>query len=158
MITEDAPLDPLDRRLLRLLADNPRIGVMEMARQLRVARGTAQSRLDKLMARGVVKGFGPDVDPRAIGYSVLAFAMIEIAQGRLGDVVKHLRDIPEVLDAHATTGQSDLHCRLVARSNEDLHRVIARILEVHGITRTTTVIALSEQIGYRVIPLVESAP
>ena len=110
------------------------------------------------MARGVIKGFGPDVDPRALGYSVLAFAMIEIAQGRLDDVVEHLRDIPEVLDAHATTGQSDLHCRLVARSNEDLHRVITRILEVQGITRTTTVIALSEQIGYRVIPLVESAP
>jgi len=158
LITEGPPLDSLDRRLLRLLADNPRIGVMEMARQLRVARGTAQSRLDKLVARGVIKGFGPDVDPRALGYSVLAFAMIEIAQGRLDDVVEHLRDIPEVLDAHATTGQSDLHCRLVARSNEDLHRVITRILEVQGITRTTTVIALSEQIGYRVIPLVESAP
>jgi len=158
LITEGPPLDSLDRRLLRLLADNPRIGVMEMARQLRVARGTAQSRLDKLVARGVIKGFGPDVDPRALGYSVLAFAMIEIAQGRLDDVVEHLRDIPEVLYAHATTGQSDLHCRLVPRSNEDLHRVIPRILEVQGITRTTTVIALSEQIGYRVIPLVESAP
>jgi DNA-binding Lrp family transcriptional regulator len=156
MPSDPPPLDALDRRLIRVLADNPRIGVMEAARQLGVARGTAQSRLDKLLASGVVRGFGPDVDPRAMGYEVLAFAMIEIAQGRLGDVVEHLRQIPEVLDAYATSGPADLHCRLVARSNDHLHHVVTRILEVRGITRTTTVIALSEQIAYRVLPLVEA--
>jgi len=103
-------------------------------------------------------GGGPDIDPGAMGYEVLAFAMIEIAQGRLNDVVDHLRQIPEVLDAYATTGPSDLHCRLVAKSNDHLHQVVTRILEVQGITRTTTVIALSQQIGYRVIPLVEAEP
>jgi DNA-binding Lrp family transcriptional regulator len=158
MISERPVLDSLDRRLIRLLADNPRIGVMELARQLGVARGTAQSRLDKLVESGVVKGFGPDIDPAAMGYEVLAFAMIEIAQGRLNDVVDHLRQIPEVLDAYATTGPSDLHCRLVARSNDHLHQIVTRILEVRGITRTTTVIALSQQIGYRVMPLVETEP
>lgn len=156
MINERPPLDPLDRRLIRLLAESPRIGVMEAARRLGVARGTAQSRLDKLVDAGVIRGFGPDIDLRAMGYEVLAFAMIEIAQGRLGDVVDHLRQIPEVLDAYATTGPSDLHCRLVARSNDHLHHVVTRILEVRGITRTTTVISLSEQIGYRVLPLVEA--
>ena len=150
-------IDGLDGRLLRSLADSPRAGVMELARQLQVARGTVQARLDKLQRRGVVTGFGPDVDVRGLGYSVLAFTTLEIAQGRLADVVDHLRDIPEVLEAHATTGQGDLHCRVVARSNDHLQVVINRILEVQGIDRATTVIALSEQIGYRVMPLVEAA-
>ena len=66
MISERLVLDSLDRRLIRLLADNPRIGVMEMARQLGVARGTAQSRLDKLVESGVIRGFGPDIDPGAM--------------------------------------------------------------------------------------------
>lgn len=149
-------LDGLDRRLIRTLADAPRAGVMELARQLGVARGTVQARLDKLQQRGVVTGFGPDIDVRGLGYDVLAFTTIEIAQGRLQDVVEHLRAIPEVLEAHATTGQGDLHCRVVARSNDHLHDVINRMLEVQGIDRATTVIALSEQIGYRVMPLVEA--
>ena len=88
---------------------------------------------------------------------MLAFTSIEIAQGRLHDVVEHLRDIPEVLEAHATTGIGDLHCRVVARTNSHLQDVVNRILEVQGIDRTTTVIALSEQIPYRVLPLVEEA-
>jgi DNA-binding Lrp family transcriptional regulator len=151
------PLDPLDARLVHALAETPRAGVMELARQLGVARGTVQARLDKLTARGVITGFGPDLGLRAMGYEVLAFSTLEIVQGRLADVVEHLRDIPEVLEAHATTGQGDLHCRVVARTNEHLQQVINRMLEVQGISRTTTVIALSEQLPYRVLPLVEAA-
>ena len=146
-------LDDLDRRLIALLADYPRMGVMELARQLGVARGTAQSRLDKLQASGVIRGFGPDLSLPALGYQVLAFTTLEIAQGRLTDVVDHLRAIPEVLEAHAITGPGDLHCRVVAHTNEHLQDVINRMLEVHGIVRTTTVIALTEQIRYSALPL-----
>jgi DNA-binding Lrp family transcriptional regulator len=152
-----SPLDDLDGRLIAALAEMPRAGILELARQLGVARGTVQARLDKLMSRGVVTGFGPDLDLRAMGYGVLAFTTIDIAQGRLGDVVDHLREIPEVLEAHATTGQADLHCKVVAQSNDHLQEVINRILEVQGINRTTTVIALTEQIRSRTLPLVEAA-
>ena len=151
-----APIDPLDARLVRALAETPRAGVMELARQLGVARGTVQARLEKLQKRGIVRGFGPDVDPCAIGYPVVAFTTLEIAQGRLGDVVSHLKRIPEVLEAHTTTGPGDLHCRVVARGNEDLQRVLARILEVQGIVRTSTVIAMTEQITYSAVPLVDA--
>jgi DNA-binding Lrp family transcriptional regulator len=150
-------IDDLDGRLIRALADHPRAGVLELARLLGVARGTVQARLDKLRSRGVITGFGPDVDLTRVGYEVVAFTSIEIAQGRLADVVAHLDDIPEVLEVHATTGQGDLHCRVVARTNEHLQQVVNRILEVQGINRTTTVIALSEQIRFRVLPLVALA-
>ena len=150
-------VDGLDARLIRALSATPRIGILELARQLGVARGTAQARLDKLLRRGVITGFGPELALRALGYDVTAFTTLEIAQGRLADVVEHLRDIPEVLEAHAISGPGDLHCRVVARTNEHLQQVINRMLEVAGIDRTTTVIALSEQVPYRVLPLVAEA-
>ena len=115
---------------------------MELARQLGVARGTVQARLDKLQQRGIISGFDPDLDLQAMGYEVLAFVTLEIAQGRLGDVIDHLQSIPEVLEAHATTGPGDLHCRVVARTNAHLQHVLGRVLEVPGIVRTTTQIAL----------------
>src|SRR4030081_2400122 len=150
-------IDRLDAGLLRALDEPPRAGVLELARQLGVARGTVQARLDRLQARGVITGFGADIDLVELGFAVLAFTTLEIAQGRLHDVVEHLRDIPEVLEAHATSGTGDLHCRVVARTNSDLQEVINRILEVQGIDRSTTVIALSDQIRYRGMPLVEAA-
>lgn len=148
-------IDGLDARLLRALADTPRAGVMELARQLEVARGTVQARLDKLRQRGVITGFGPDIDLRRLGYDVLAFITLEIAQGALETVVEHLATIPEVLEVHTTTGPGDLLCRVVAPTNTDLQPLIARMLASGGVARTTTHIALSEQLAYRVLPLVD---
>ena len=150
-------VDLLDCQLLAALKATPRMGILELARRLGVARGTAQARLDRLQRRGVVTGFGPDINVEALGFEVLAFTTLEIAQGRLQDVVEHLRDIPEVLEVHGISGAGDLHCRVVARTNRDLQRIINRILEVRGIDRSTTVIALSEQISHRVLPLVLDA-
>ncbi|HEV2361253.1 MAG TPA: Lrp/AsnC family transcriptional regulator [Acidimicrobiales bacterium] len=148
--------DDLDARLVAELTLQPRAGIVELARRLGVARGTVQGRIDKLVQRGVITGFGPDLSLEALGYSVLAFVTLEIAQGRLSDVVAHLRAVPEVLECHTATGQGDLHLRVVARSNLHLHEIINRIVEVKGINRSTTVIALSEQIRCRVLPLVEA--
>ncbi|HEV7760323.1 MAG TPA: Lrp/AsnC family transcriptional regulator [Acidimicrobiales bacterium] len=150
-------IDELDARLIRALCETPRAGVMELARQLGVARGTVQARLDKLQQRGIISGFDPDLDIRRMGYEVLAFVSLEIAQGRLADVCKHLREIPEVLEIHSITGPGDLHCRVVARTNDHLQSVIGRILVQQGIDRSTTQIALTEQLRLRVLPLVELA-
>ncbi|MGC4762684.1 Lrp/AsnC family transcriptional regulator [Micromonospora sp. DT46] len=151
-------LDALDARLIELLAEEPRIGVLECSRRLGVARGTVQARLDKLVERGVISGFGPEISPAAIGFGVTSFVTLEISQRDGHDLVAaHLAAIPEVLEAHTITGSSDLLCRIVARSNTDLQRVIDQIVSYEGIRRASTIIALAEQITYRTLPLVRSA-
>lgn len=151
-------MDGLDRRLIELFAEEPRIGVLEASRRLGVARGTAQARLDKLAASGVITGWGPDLSPEALGYPVTAFLTLEIrqepAQGGGHDTVgAHLAAIPEVLEVHTITGAGDMWARVVGRSNTDLQRVIDRVLENPAIVRSTTVIALATQVPYRVLPL-----
>lgn len=151
-------LDELDARLIDLLAAEPRIGVLECSRRLQVARGTVQARLDKLVARGVIRGFGPDISPSAIGFGVTSFVTLEISQRHGHErVTAHLAGIPEVLEAYTITGSGDLLCRIVARSNADLQRVIDQIVAYEGIVRSSSIIALAEQIPYRVLPLVRSA-
>ena len=151
-------MDDLDARLIALLAEEPRIGVLECARRLGVARGTVQARLDKLVERGVIKGFGPDISPAALGFDVTAFVTLEIRQrGGHDPVAAHLGEIPEVLEAHTITGSGDLLCRIVARNNADLQRVIDVIVSYEGIVRASTIIALAEQIPFRTLPLVRSA-
>ena len=151
-------LDPLDARLIALLAEEPRVGVLEASRRLRVARGTVQARLDKLLARGVIRGFGPEIAPAALGFGVMAFVTLEIRQrGGHDPVAAHLETIPEVLEAHTITGSGDLLCRIVARSNTDLQRVIDEVVAYDGIVRASTIIALAEQITYRTLPLVAAA-
>ena len=58
-----------------------------------------------------------------------------------------------MLEAYTITGAGDMWCRVVARSNTDLQRVIDRVLGYAGIVRSSTVIALATQVPYRVLPL-----
>jgi DNA-binding Lrp family transcriptional regulator len=102
----------------------------------------------------VIASFAPTIDPEALGFGVTAFATLEIRQGRGAPVLDHQRGIPEVLEVHTITGQGDMLCRLVARSNEDLQHVLNRVTEYPEIVRTSTVIALSNPISHRVLPLV----
>ncbi|ONK13965.1 Lrp/AsnC family transcriptional regulator [Streptomyces sp. MP131-18] len=150
-------IDELDARLLELLAQEPRIGVLEASRRLGVARGTAQARLEKLRTGGVIRGFGPDVDPAALGFPVTAFATLEIKQGQGEEVRRHLSCVPEVLELHTITGEGDMLCRLVARSNADLQRVIDRVVGFDGILRSATAIVMENPVPLRVMPLVRHA-
>src|SRR3954469_24879732 len=157
LVTLTSQIDELDARLLTLLRDEPRIGVMEASRRLGVARGTVQARLAKLEERGVVKGYGPEVDPGRMGYPVLAFVFLQIAQGRLAEAVSVVGAVPEVLEATATSGPSDLLCRVVAQDTEQLQEIVNQLLSNNAIRRSTSYIALSQQIPYRTGPLVQTA-
>ena len=150
-------VDTVDAAILELFAAEPRIGVLEASRRLRLARGTVQARLDKLAARGIVTGWGPDVDAAALGFPVTAFVTLEIAQRGHDEIGGRLAGIPEVLEVHTITGNGDLLCRVVARSNADLQRVIDQVVATDGIGRTSTVIALATQVAHRVLPLVTEA-
>ena len=77
---DDTPIDDLDARLLLELQREPRLGVMELARRLGVARGTANARLEKLRRNGVIRGFGPELDLERLGYGVMDFTTLEVTQ------------------------------------------------------------------------------
>lgn len=147
-------MDQISRNLIALFSAEPRIGMLEASRRLGIARGTVQARMDKLQRSGVVAGWGPELDPAALGYPVTAFLTLEIRQGAGHEAVAEiLATIPEVLEAHTITGAGDMWARVVARSNADLQRVIDQVLADANIVRSSTVIALATQVRYRVLPL-----
>jgi DNA-binding Lrp family transcriptional regulator len=83
--------------------------------------------------------------------------MLQIVQGRGHDTVAaHLAGIPEVLEAHTISGDADMMCRIVARSNADLQRVLDLVLAEGSIRRSATTIALANQIPHRVLPLLQA--
>lgn len=149
-------VDALDTRILRLLIEQPRTSVREYARTLGVARGTLQARLDRLERDGVITGTGPTLSPAALGHPVLAFVHLEVTQGHLVEIGDALAAIPEIIEAFSTTGGGDLLTRVVARDNGHLEDVIQRLIQLPGVVRTRTDVALRERVAHRVLPLVES--
>lgn len=151
-------LDALDVDLLTALRAHTRVGVLELSRTLQVARGTVQARLDRLERAGVITGYGPEIDLAAAGHGVQAFVSLEIAQGALDDVAAELAAQPAVLEAYATTGSSDVLCRLAASSHEDLQQALLALNRSPSVGRSTSVVVLSVVVPPRTGPLLESSP
>jgi Lrp/AsnC family transcriptional regulator for asnA, asnC and gidA len=145
--------DRLDRRLVELLTAEPRIAVVEAARRLGVARATVQARLDRLVRTGALS-FRPRLCPERFGYPVKALVSIELRQEPDSrTALRGLARIPEVTDIYSSTGASDLVIKVAAQSNDDLRRVLGRVLVVEGISRTNSTILMTTHLEDRDLPL-----
>jgi DNA-binding Lrp family transcriptional regulator len=151
-------LDTLDVALLRVLKESPRSGILSVARLLGVARATVQARLDWLERTGVVTGYGPDIDLSAAGYPIQALVALQIAQGTLEDLKGELAAIPAVVEAYATTGSSDVSCRLAAPSNDELQETLLQLSRLTAVARTTSMVILSVVVAPRSLQLLEVGP
>jgi DNA-binding Lrp family transcriptional regulator len=155
-MTDEYLADALDVALLHALTERPRIGDLELSRTVKVARATVQGRLRRMDERGVIRDWAPTVDVGAAGFPVQAFITLEIAQGALANVTEDLISIPEVLEAHVTTGSYDVLCRVATESHARLQDVLVRINQSSYVTRSTSVMILSVLIPPRALPLLES--
>jgi DNA-binding Lrp family transcriptional regulator len=146
-------IDALDARLLSVLAENARLGVVELSSRLGVSRNTVQARIRRLEDLGILRGFTPQVDLAAAGVPVQGFAALAIEQGKLNAVVLNLAGIPYVLEVHATTGQADLLVRVATTSHAELQELIQRIVALDGVSHANTSLTLTTPLAHRVQPL-----
>jgi DNA-binding Lrp family transcriptional regulator len=150
-------LDRLDLEILRKLSDDARTGVVELSSALGISRNTVQSRVRRLEESGVLTGYQPRVDLAEAGLAVQAFVALEINQVGMASVVSGLARIPQVLEVHATTGREDLLVRVATATQADLQELVVHILAIPGVVHSSTTLALTTPLPYRVIPLLEEA-
>ncbi|MFG2435825.1 Lrp/AsnC family transcriptional regulator [Streptomyces sp. NPDC048508] len=146
-------IDPTDARLLLALAAHPRATTVALAETSGLSRNTVHARLASLDRTGAVGSFERRVDPAALGYPLTAFVTTQVAQRRLDEVGRALAAIPEVLQAHGMTGDTDLLVHVVAADADDLYRVAGQILGVPGVERTSTALVMRQLVSYRIAPL-----
>ncbi|OKJ73063.1 AsnC family transcriptional regulator [Streptomyces sp. CB02460] len=146
-------IDPTDARLLLALAAHPRATAVALAEASGLSRNTVQARLAALDRDGAVASFERRVEPAALGYPLTAFVTTRVAQRRLDEVAHALAAIPEVLQVHGLTGDTDLLVQVAATDAEDLYRVAGHILGIPGVERTATSLVMRQLVPYRLAPL-----
>jgi DNA-binding Lrp family transcriptional regulator len=138
-------IDETDRALIVALTENARAPVADLARRTGLARTTVQSRIDRLLDRGMIAGFTlrPGAALRA---PIRATVLISIAPRSAPAVLARLRSMPEVESVHTTSGRVDMIVALGAESTEALDRTLDRIGAVEGVKGSESLIHLSTKI------------
>jgi DNA-binding Lrp family transcriptional regulator len=148
-------LDRTDARILLALDADPEATTLSLSRTLGIARNTVHARLHKLAERELLGPPSQRVDPASLGYTLTAFLRLSIAQSSADAPIQALTDIPEIVEVLAITGEGDLQARLVARDPAHLYALTKQILEIDGISRSSTTLAMAEIIPNRMGPLLE---
>ena len=138
-------LDELDEKILKLIIGNARIPFLEVARICNVSGAAIHQRIQRLTALGVIKGSEFIVDNTKVGYDTCAYVGIFLnSPGQFPSVTEALKNIPEVVECHYTTGQYDLFIKIYAKNNQHLLSIIHNKLQTLGLARTKTIISFKE--------------
>lgn len=147
-------MDALDARILLALDDTPDATSLALAKRLGIARNTLHARLQRLQTSGAIREFSRRIDPDALGHGLVAFVSIELSQTTGHRATEALREFPEVVEMHSTTGQGDLLLKVVARDPRHLHRLTGQFLAIDEVVRTSTSISLQEEMPLRLRALI----
>ena len=141
-------IDQLDRQILSILMANAKMPYTEIAKKLFVSGGTIHVRMKKLEEAGIVQGTYLAVDHAKLGFDISAFLGIYLDKSSLyHQVASALSQIPEIVDAHYTTGLYNIFARIICRDTDHLRQVLHdKIQPIAGIQRTETFISLEESI------------
>lgn len=138
-------IDETDRALIALLAEDARLPVADLARQLSVARTTVQARLERLVTKGAIAGF--TIRRGALLRPALRATVLVSLEPRSGPaVLARLRAMPVVEQVHTTSGRVDLIVTLSAQTTEELDRTLDQIGEVKGVKGSESLIHLTTKV------------
>ncbi len=147
-------IDDLDEKILKLITKNARIPFLEVARECGVSGAAIHQRVQRLQNIGVVSGSEFIVNPGKLGYNTCAYMGVYLDKVKYHrEVVDQLKEIPEIVECHYTTGQYAIFIKIQTKNNKHLKRLIDNELqEIEGIARTETFISL-EQDFKRQVPI-----
>ena len=145
-------IDKLDREILEILMKDAKVPYTDIARRLVVSPGTIHVRMKRMERLGIVRGATLILDPSRIGYDMTAFVGIYLIKGSAyNEVIKEVDAIPEIVEAHFTTGEYSIFVKVICKNTEHLREVINDKLQpINGISRTETIISLGESIKKQV--------
>ncbi|MGC2940994.1 MULTISPECIES: Lrp/AsnC family transcriptional regulator [unclassified Brevibacterium] len=126
-----------------------------MSNRLGLSRNTVHARLKRLRRTGALGSPSATLSPSSLERPLIAFVTLSVSQQLIDSVYEAIAGIPEVIEAHTTTGEADLMLRVIARDTVDLHRITQSIQLAPGVQRSSTCVATTEVISYRMSPLLD---
>ncbi|RBP64161.1 AsnC family transcriptional regulator [Brevibacterium sanguinis] len=126
-MSQKVELDEIDRKLLRALSEDARAPGAALAAQLGISESTVSLRLRRLRTSGVIRGFGIDIDARAVGIPLQALISIRLAKHDRAEIDAFTAAVPRfpgVVRMYHMAGADDYLLHIVARDTEEVQSFV----------------------------------
>ena len=137
--------DNLDLSILTSLSTNARTPYLEIARDNGVSGAAVHQRVQRLMANKVINGSHCNIEPSAVGFTVVAYLGINALPGTdVENLAVELSKIEEITECHIVSGRFDIIAKLYARDNHDMLTIIRERTRQLEIASTETLVSFRE--------------
>lgn len=149
---DQTDLDRIDVGILRLLQNDARLSVKEIAAEVGLAPSSTHERIRRMRDGGILRGTHVEVDPGAMGVGLEALFMIEFAKHNRATVdtfMDEIVNVPEVRSAFLVTGHYDLVVHVMVRDTKHLKDLaFDQFTSRPGVTRIETSIIFDSRRRY----------
>jgi Lrp/AsnC family leucine-responsive transcriptional regulator len=132
-------LDEIDIKILEALQKNARIPLSELGRHIGLSQPAISERVKRLEERGIVAGYGIQVDPAALGLGMTAIVRLKTTHDQIGPCLKQFAEMPHVIEVHRLTGEDCFLLKVLVPTPGDLEVVVDSIAR-HGSVTTSLVL------------------
>lgn len=141
--------DSIDVQILNCLLSNSRATTTSIADRVGISNVAIKQRMSKMEKAGIIKGYTTILNYTALGYRTVAYLGIFLEKAKdYHGVIAQLEKVPQIVEAHFTTGNYSIFAKVVAKDNEDLMEVLSTsVHSIDGIARTETFISLQEGVS-----------
>lgn len=143
-------IDPIDEKIIKLLQDNARISIKDIAAQVFLSSPAVTARIDRLERNGIIIGYHAQIDPEALGYRVKAFINLELEPAQKQEFYPFVRNMPNVVECNCVTGEYAMLIEVEFQNTVELDHFIN---ELQHFGRTKTQIVFSTAVEHRNPPV-----
>ncbi|HEX5743542.1 MAG TPA: AsnC family transcriptional regulator, partial [Flavobacteriaceae bacterium] len=114
-------IDGIDKIILRHLTEDARTPILKISREIGISGAAIHQRLNKLEESGLFDGSKFILNNKTLGYNTLAFIGIYLnSSDQYKSVIRKLKEVPEVIESHYTTGNYGIFIKVLSKDNEHL--------------------------------------
>lgn len=139
-------MDHIDRQILKMLQENARIPLKQIAEEVYLSSPAVAARIERLEKKGIIKGYHADIDWLKLGNHITAFINLEVAPSQKPEFYPFIKACPNVMECNCVTGNFSMLIKVCFKSTMELDEFIG---EIQKFGKTSTQIVFSTAVEHR---------
>jgi Lrp/AsnC family transcriptional regulator, leucine-responsive regulatory protein len=145
-VSSSVTLDEKDYEILRLLQDNAKLTVREVAAAIHLSATPTFERIRRLENNGVIKKYAALLDNRKVNKRLMVLCLVSLKEHdkkTAQTFIEGITGFKEVLECYNISGESDFMLKIVSESMESYHHFFINYLgNVKGIGRAKSIFVM----------------
>lgn len=136
-------MDAIDRKIANIVQKNGRSSSAEIAEAVGVSVSTANERVRRLAASGIIKGWHAQLSPSRVGANLCALILIDVDYDGEKETTSQLASFDEIQEIHHISGAHSYMVKIRVADTNALQKFLnTKVKPLKAISRTESFIVL----------------